>query len=366
MKKKVLLVVLLILISFALFVFAFWRVSDMLCYAEGWNTFYYNEHYIIDSIRSGMMTSLIEGFFLQFFHKPLHGIIIMSLLFVALEAILFVFFRNIKVKLLSYAIPFAIITFLVICTASSLSKSSFLNVLGFGGANETATMMYEKLSCKERDLDWDGILELEASRMPEANLLNQNIINMAMAEKGMLHEHLYDNPCGDINSIYVNDVQSEHVAALLSDIYYSMGHMAQAQRYAFEANEKMDNKSPRLLQRLIKTNIIYGQYAVARKYLRMLSDAIYYEEWCEYYGKLLDDASVEADRELSEKRLCLNIKNKFSGFNGLDKDLLMVARATKGHKQSLTTVQYLSALYRLAGYDKEYLSLLKEFHLKAQ
>ena len=184
-----------------------------------------------------------------------------------------------------------------------------------------------------------------------------------MAEKGMLHEHLTDNPCVDINSIYVNEIQSEYVAAMISDVYYSMGHISQAQRYAFEANEKFDNNSPRLLQRLIKTNIIYGQYRVARKYLAKLSDAVYYKEWCQQYERLLDDKAVEADGELGVKRKCLNIDNKFSGFGGLDKDLLQIARATSGTHQSRTTVQYLSALYRLARYKDEYESLLKEFNL---
>lgn len=337
-----------------------WRVSPALRYAEGWSTFYYDKHFIAQEAGNGNIGSLVSSFFLQFFHTPLHGIVLMMLLFLLLEILLVLAFNSIKKSVFSYLISFLLTVCLAITLMSNLGRVSFLNALGMGDASNMQYMEYSNMAGDE---DWDGVIEEWQSGMPETNLLNQNIINMAMAEKGMLHEHLTDNPCVDINSIYVNEIQSEYVAAMISDVYYSMGHISQAQRYAFEANEKFDNNSPRLLQRLIKTNIIYGQYRVARKYLAKLSDAIYYKEWCQQYGKLLDDKAVEADGELSLKRKCLNIDNKFSGFGGLDKDLLQIARATRGTHQSRTTVQYLSALYRLARYKDEYESLLKEFNL---
>lgn len=351
-------------ISLAAFIFITKMASPMLAYAEGWNTFYYDRHYIMDEFAAGNSSTLTEGFFLQFFHTPWHGVILMSLLFLLIEALLIFLTRRVAKNMLDCIVPAIITISIALASVSKLSHTGIPAILGFDNAESKKNTLFKQLSNMERENDWDGILEACRPSMPEDNLLIQNIINMAMAEKGMLHEHLNDNPCVNINSIYVSQIESEYIAAMMSDIYYSMGHIAQAQRYAFEANEKMDNKSPRLLQRLIKTNIIYGQYAVARKYLKKLSAAAYYKDWCEHYESLLNDAAVKADTELSKKRLCLNITNKFSGFNGLDKDLLMVARATRGHKQSLTTVQYLSALYRLAGYKEEYESLIKEFHLK--
>lgn len=353
-------------LSFAALVAIFTAASPMLRYAEGWNTFYYNSHYVTEEIGKGNVGMLTEGFLLQFFHTPWHGVVLLSILFLAAEALLLLATRHAKHKVIACTIAFAITISAALLSASKLSHTSIMAITGMGNPEVQMNVLYMQLSNMERDNDWDGIIKKSESSMPTGNLLLQNMINMAMAEKGLLHEHLNDNPCIDINSIYVQHVESEYIAAMLCDIYYSMGHIAQAQRYAFEANEKMDNHSPRLLQRLIKTNIIYGQYDVARKYLHKLSDAAYYKDWCEIYAGKLNDAAVKADPELSEKRLCLNIKNKFSGFNGLDKDLLMVAHATRGHKQSKTTVQYLSALYRLAHYNDEYDSLVKEFKLSKQ
>lgn len=353
-------------VTLAALVTIFILAAPMLSYAEGWNTFYWDRHYIASEFSAGNSGMLAEGFFLQFFHSAWHGVALMSLLFLAVESLLMLAINKMKGGILDCIIPLAATVCLALLSASKLSRTSIQSIVGLGSAESKKTILYEQLSNMVRESDWDGIIEASTPHMPENNLLLQNIINMAMAEKGMLHEHLRDNPCVDINSIYVSHIESEYIGAMMSDIYYSMGHIAQAQRYAFESNEKMDNHSPRLLQRLILTNIIYGQYAVARKYLKKLSAAAYYKDWCEQYMQRLNDAAVMADKALSEKRACLNIQNKFSGFNGLDKDLLMIARATRGQRQSSVTVQYLSALYRLAGYKAEYQSLLKEFHLHEQ
>lgn len=354
------------IISFIAFIAIFWRVGPMIRYVEGWSTFYYDCHFIAEQLNGGNAGTLFSTFFLQFFHTTIHGILLMSFLFLFLEMVFYLVVKRFFRTDISCVLTIFVIILLSLFSASSLSKISIAGILGFPSAGEKTNMQYIKYCNMSRDEDWDGIVQFWQQGNPEKNLLNQNVINMAMAEKGLLHEHLFDNPCSDITSIYVDDIQSEYVAAMLSDIYYSMGHIAQSQRYAFEANEKFDNNSPRLLQRLIKTNIIYGQYNVARKYLHKLSKACYYKEWCEHYATLLNDKAVISDKELSVKRKCLDIENKFSGFGGLDKDLLMVARATRNDRQSKVTVQYLSALYRLAQYKDEYESLLKEFNLSKQ
>lgn len=340
------------------------RVCPVLQYFEGWTTFYYDKHFITSELSNGNISSLISAFFLQFFHAPVHGILVMTILFTIVAALLFILCRKIKNSILACAIPFLLTSMLAFTSVSALSKTSVMGILGMDGGAFSQNRLYMQYSNLSYAEDWDGIISLWQENKPETNFLNQNIINMAMAEKGMLHEHLTDNPCIDINSIYVSHIEGEHVAAMLSDVYYSMGHIAQAQRYAFEANEKMRNNSPRLLQRLIKTNIIYGQYGVARKYIKKLSSACYYKSWCERYLKLTDAKATMSDKEMKIKSLCLNIDNKFSGFGGLDKDLLQVARATRGTRQSNVTVQYLSALFRLAGYREPYIQLLNEYKLK--
>lgn len=95
----------------------------------------------------------------------------------------------------------------------------------------------------------------------------QNYHNVALAEQGLLADQLFMQPCIDIQTIYVPGNKTPYLSALLSDIYFSMGHIAFSQRYAFEANEGMGNFSPRMLQRLVQTSLIYGHYGTARSIL---------------------------------------------------------------------------------------------------
>jgi hypothetical protein len=181
---------------------------------------------------------------------------------------------------------------------------------------------------------------------PMDNLLFQNYLNMALAEEGRLADELFEEPCLDIRTIYVQGDKTPYVSGMLSDIYFSMGHIALAQRYAFEANEGMDNRSPRMLRRLVQTNLIYGAYAVARKYLDVLAAMPCQGQWVERHRRFLDhDEAVEADSLLGLKRRCLFPDNRFAGSRGLDDDLRQILLVNPRHRP---TMLYLGCLYLLS------------------
>ena len=150
-------------------------------------------------------------------------------------------------------------------------------------------------------------------------------------------------PCIDIQTIYVPGNKTPYLSALLSDIYFSMGHIAFSQRYAFEANEGMGNFSPRMLQRLVQTSLIYGHYGTAKKYLDILESTLFYKDWATAHRRFLwNDPAVETDSILGSKRKCLFPDNRFSGIKGLDDDLKQIVLKNPMHK---TTIQYLGSLY---------------------
>ena len=78
---------------------------------------------------------------------------------------------------------------------------------------------------------------------------------------------------------------------LTGDVYFLLGLVNTSQRYAFEAMESVPNynKSARAIKRLAETNLINGQYAVARKYLAMLKKTIYYRLWAERRLEMIDN-----------------------------------------------------------------------------
>lgn len=70
-------------------------------------------------------------------------------------------------------------------------------------------------------------------------------------------------------------------AWLMSEVCMQIGMVSIAQRAAFEAMESVPNgnKSARALRRLVETNIITGQYAVALKYISILEETLFYRRW---------------------------------------------------------------------------------------
>ena len=333
----------------ALLLFFFGYVATpILQYAEGWNTFYYDSDYLVIMLSSVGTAGCIKAFLLQFFAHPWNGTAVMTLLMI-------VFMSAINYILSRFKNNFATcVVSAVICLISAISLTSWmgnispLSLLNIGNEKNQAKE-YMILSNHARHKQWDDIIARCNENSPVTNLLHQNCLNMALAEKGILGDKLLDQPVRDITSIYVNQIQTAEIAGLLSDIYFSFGHIAQSQRYAFETNEKKNNLSPRMLQRLIETNLIFGQKEVADKYLYVLSKTLYYKDW------------KPSMKMIEEKRKCLFDDNRFSGIKGLDDDLLHVARNTRGTPQCNVTLQYLGSLYILAGYDSLFVKMADEF-----
>lgn len=188
----------------------------------------------------------------------------------------------------------------------------------------------------------------------------QNFLNLALAEKGTLCDYLFRHPNNGVAALHNTDNKSPYTYMLLSDIYYSMGFIALAKRYAFEANEALGNASPQMLMRLADTNIITGDYAVAAKYLDMLALTVRYSSWAEGRRLLLyNDDAVSADPIPGMKRGCLFTDNRFAGINGIADDMLHVLRSNPSHT---STMQYLGAYYMLSRNIPGLISLIDEFY----
>lgn len=234
-------------------------------------------------------------------------------------------------------------------------------VFAYDGATryiDSSNEIFKELNHYARFCQWERILE-RCETISLNNLLFQNYRNTALAEEGMLADSLFTQPCVDIRTIYVPSNKTPYISAMLSDIYFSMGHMAFAMRYAFEANEAVGNYSPRMLQRLVQINIIYGHYGTASKYLDVLSHTLRYKSWAEAHKRFLwNDAAVEADPILGIKRRCLFPDNRFAGTRGLDDDLKQIVLANPQHK---ATIQYLGSLYLLSKDITRFKDMLERF-----
>ena len=182
-----------------------------------------------------------------------------------------------------------------------------------------------------RNQQWDQLLNLQLSS--NNNLLMVCFKNLAIAQKGVLADKgLHYKQFGK-NALWIDWDQTSIVNTLLSDLYYAMGHIALSQRYAFEgviASEWEVN--PYLFLRLIQTNLIFGQYEVAEKYIRFLEDTRYREQANAYRKFLYNDTLVEQDKELGGKRKGVSGTKGLSEMKGLPNDLLQIAFANPENK----------------------------------
>lgn len=207
---------------------------------------------------------------------------------------------------------------------------------------------------------WDNIKKL-SENMDMSNYLFQVCHNIALAEKGELAEHLLDYPQEGLASIYLSDnITSPDVAMLVSDEYFSMGCIAMSQHWAFEANESMGDVSPYCFQRLAQTNLIFGAYKVADKYLSILDNTLFYNSWADSQRKFLyHDKAIEQDPFLSSKRKCIFPENCFGGQYGIDYDLQRIIDHNPDYKPA---IQYLGSMYILIDDMDKFDALIRRYY----
>ena len=108
-------------------------------------------------------------------------------------------------------------------------------------------------------------------------------------------------------------------------IFYQMGNIAVARNKAFDASVAFQYGNPTIAQMLAKTNIVYGDYPIAERYLNMLKKTWGYADWARRYEKFLyNDAAVEADPELGLKRKDLPRESPDIMSRGVYVDLLNI------------------------------------------
>lgn len=99
-----------------------------------------------------------------------------------------------------------------------------------------------------------------------------------------------------------------------AEVYFQLGLINTAQRYYFEAMEAAPNykKSCRCIRRLAETNLINGQYAVARKYLHILEKTLFYKKWAQRTLAMIDEGEGGIEKHPLYSRLrCMRLDEDF-------------------------------------------------------
>lgn len=211
--------------------------------------------------------------------------------------------------------------------------------------SDAKTLRLKKLDYFARTEQWDKTIEECKGKL--TNFLYMCHLNMALANKGELSDKMFNFDQRGPQGLLVQWNKSENISCLLSDIYFTMGATASSQEMAFEGYvSAMEDGNPRMLKRLVQTNLIYGTYPIAEKYISILERTYAYRDWAQSQRKFLyNDEVVESDPVLGIRRRMLPGRNSLAMINGLTGDLELFLE--KGPANS-AALQYLGAMYLLA------------------
>lgn len=179
--------------------------------------------------------------------------------------------------------------------------------LGYISISHAADWKKEDLMAYDyyaRTRKWNRIIALADRKSPDGPLTVATL-NLALCQEGLLPDYMFtyfQNGPEGLLPVFERDFTS---ALMVGEIYYHLGLINTAQRYAFEAMEALPDhqKSVRCIKRLAETNLINGQYAVAIKYLKMLKHTLFYRAWArETLACLNDEARIEAHPEWGKLR----------------------------------------------------------------
>ena len=213
-------------------------------------------------------------------------------------------------------------------------------------------MQYDFMATHQQ---WNRILETVNAEKPN-NQIGVTVQNLALAMHGMLLDHMFEYNQNGIAGL-LPDVKEDATSPIpTAEAFYQLGMINVAQRTVFEAQEAILDfqKSGRCYKRLAQTNLINGQYEVARKYLSALQKTLFYRGWANETLPLLGDEEAIA-RHPEYGRL-----RQYAYKEDLTGDFYFSDRVTPEMLESLyyantdnrLAYQYLLAYYMLTG-DRE-------------
>ena len=186
-----------------------------------------------------------------------------------------------------------------------------------------------------RSAQWDKVIAKADKQSP--NTPNTVVcLNLALQQAGRLpytqFNYFQNGPEG-----LLQDYNKDFLSPLpTAEAMFRLGMINAAQQYFFEAQEAIPDyrKSCRLTRRLVETNLINGQYEVARKYLGMLKKTLFYASWAEEVEPLVgNEKAIDAHKLYGQLR-----KNQYAEdflFSNKEMDMMLGLLLVKNPKNKM-------------------------------
>ena len=209
-------------------------------------------------------------------------------------------------------------------------------------------MQYDFMACHQQ---WNRILDAVNQEKPN-NQIGVTVQNLALAMHGTLLDQMFNYNQNGIAGL-LPDVKEDATSPLpTAEAFYQLGMINVAQRTVFEAQEAILDfqKSGRCYKRLAQTNLINGQYEVARKYLTALQKTLFYRDWADETLLLLgDEKAIDSHPEYGRLRQYA-YKEEFYFSDHVTPEMLQSLYFS--NTDNRLAYQYLVAYYLLTG-DRE-------------
>ena len=209
-------------------------------------------------------------------------------------------------------------------------------------------MQYDFMASHQQ---WNRIIETANKEKPN-NQIGVTVQNLALAMRGVLLDQMQNYNQNGIAGL-LPDVQSDATSPMpTAEAFYQLGMINVAQRTVFEAQEAILDfqKSGRCYKRLAQTNLINGNYEVARKYLMALQKTLFYREWANETLPLLGDEEAIAKHPEYGRLRKWAYKDNFFFSDHVTPEMLECLYS--GCTDNSMAYQYLMAYYMLTG-DRE-------------
>ena len=190
---------------------------------------------------------------------------------------------------------------------------------------------------------WNRIM-LQADRRNPDNPKTVSCLNLALAKTGRLPDSQFtyyqNGPDGLLPGYegdYTNPVST-------GEIFWHLGMVNTAQRYAFEAQEAIPDhqKSGRFYRRLAETNLVNGDTLVAMKYLKALQHTTFYRRWARETAALVAEGTLFDKRPELARARTLRLNGHDYLFSDTEMDS-MLGLLNVEHPENTMALDYLLA-----------------------
>ena len=206
-------------------------------------------------------------------------------------------------------------------------------------------MQYDFMASHQQ---WNRIIETINTDKPN-NQIGVTVQNLALAMRGLLADHMFEYNQNGIFGL-LPEVKRDATSPMpTAEAFYQLGMANFAQHAVFEAQEAILDyqKSARCYKRLAQTNLINGNYDVARKYLMALQKTLFYSDWANETLSLLGNEQAIAKHPEYGHLRQMAFKDNFFFTDHVTPEMLQLLFS--GNKNNRLAYEYLMAEYLLTG-----------------